>query len=299
MTTLTARHICTHLEATGFTTTWEWTGGNCRAVCVFPSQDSAYTGPRVRITHEYDPFTDDDLDGDVAGGLAICLYTGEEDDEPSAHIIDAHTPEEVTAVVTALLGRPTVTPRTGPHASAVIAHRHSTREAAAHERRKLEDALCYVSAAHTVTALAVIGHAAREANVSTVEVNVDPGGTYCVFRNARGHVIDPSESWDAWNDVADACGSIDPTYPGFLRVLYPGLDFERTQGDYGYEYRATLTVEEMIHGPSDPDEADHPNEAAADYRAYVLERWATALHAAAADAQTDAEQMREHAENIA
>lgn len=290
MYNLTGRIISKHLADAGFTTIWEGTGGPCRAVCVFLPQDHDHTGPCVRITHEFDPFTEDDHDGNVAGGLAIGLYARDEADaEPRIHIIDAYTPAEVTAVVTALLGRPT--PATsGPHPTAILSHRSGSRKTAARQRSALEDAQHYVTGSLTVTALAILGYAAQELGATTVEVRIDPGGSFCIFRSPRGEVIDPDDSWDAWNDVADACASIDPESPGCVRVLYPGLDLKRTEGRHGYEYRATLPVREMIHGPSHPDEAE------VEYRAGVLAKWATAMQATAASAQTDADQMHEYVE---
>ena len=67
----TADDLMTAINALGLHAQWAWTGGNCRAVLVQNAQLVA--DPHVLITHEWDPFTDDDLVEDL-GGQTLALY---------------------------------------------------------------------------------------------------------------------------------------------------------------------------------------------------------------------------------
>lgn len=176
----------------------------------------------------------------------------------------------------------------------IAARKSRTRRDAIKHLRMLEDAQHYATQARTVAGMTALGLAAAEIGASSIELHIDPGGSWCVFCDEYGDEIDPGEGWDAWSDVGVALDSIDPTYPGFRAVLDPGIDLPRTDsGDAtGDTHAATLSVDTLIHGRP-TDEAD----AATDpkHRADVLATWARAMHAAADAAQRDAETLHRHA----
>lgn len=101
MSGFTGKNILDALEASGFATCWEWTGGNCRAACIF--RDRTMTGSCVRITHGWDPFSDDDLNRDISGELAIAHYLHQDPEEPAVQIIEATGTADIVTAVTALL----------------------------------------------------------------------------------------------------------------------------------------------------------------------------------------------------
>lgn len=98
----TAEDLMTAVNALGLHAEWEWTGGDCRAVLVQTAPLVA--DPYVLITHEWDPFTDDDLLEDLSGqNLALGLYSSEEDDDPAMRIYTATDSQRIAEAAVALL----------------------------------------------------------------------------------------------------------------------------------------------------------------------------------------------------
>lgn len=97
----TGKDILDTLTAAHIPAVWEWTGGPCRAVLAMTEEGT--DGPRVRITDEWDPFTDHDFDHDVSGALLVGLYTGDEDEEGVMHNVAAATPSDLLPIVAGLL----------------------------------------------------------------------------------------------------------------------------------------------------------------------------------------------------
>lgn len=98
----TADDLMTAINALGLHAQWAWTGGNCRAVLV--QNAPLVAGPHVLITHEWDPFTDDDLVEDLAGQtLALGLYSDAEDDEPAMRVDTVTDSQRIAQAAASLL----------------------------------------------------------------------------------------------------------------------------------------------------------------------------------------------------